>query len=557
MSASDNSKILQKPQGQPWGRALTIAGTFVRYRLHELLPSNLPVAWRVLIAPLKLLPAHPASPGERLCQACEELGPVFVKFGQMLSTRRDLLSPELADALRVLQDQVTPFPSDQAQDLIERALGGSVNEFFREFDPQPLASASVAQVHPATLLSGEAVVIKIIRPDIEPSIRDDVAVMYAAAKQVQGFSEELKRLHPVDVVADYERTILDELNLEHEAANTVRLRHNFAESELLYVPRIYPELCRKNLMVMERIGGIPIGNIETLHEQQVNLPLLAERGVETFFTQVFEHNFFHADMHPGNIFVNADDPSNPSYIAIDCAIIGSLTESDQDYLARNLLAFFNRDYAAVARLHLDSGWIPADTDPNEFEAVIQRVCDPIFAKPLSEISFGEFLVELFQTAAEFKMEVQPQLVLLQKTLLYIEGLGRQLYPQLDLWETGKPFIEKWMATRLSPATAMNKLLAAAPQIAEQLPILPEVLASAPARMNRFEHRLAAQQSQLQALQSQQGSATRRLTRTGGIGLVILGSVLLLRASGLEANPSLATAGILSTAAGALLLARFF
>lgn len=554
MDASSDTQ--SKPShSKPWARALTIGKTFVRYRLHELLPDNLPLTWRVLLAPLKLLPAHPASQGQRLCSACEELGPVFVKFGQMLSTRRDLLPLQLADDLRVLQDQVTPFPSDQAQALIERALGGPVSEFFSEFDAKPLASASVAQVHPARLLSGEEVVIKIIRPDIEPSIRADIAVMYALARQVQGLSAELKRLHPVAVVADYERTIMDELNLEHEAANTVQLRHNFAESELLYVPQIHPEFCRPNLMVMERIGGIPIGNIAELHAQNINLPLLAERGVETFFTQVFEHNFFHADMHPGNIFVDASNPNKPSYIAIDCAIIGSLTEKDQDYLARNLLAFFNRDYAAVARLHLDSGWIPADTDPAAFEAVIRRVCDPIFAKPLSEISFGEFLVELFQTAAEFKMEVQPQLVLLQKTLLYIEGLGRQLYPQLDLWETGKPFIERWMEQRLSPATAMNKLIAAAPQIAEQLPILPEVLASAPARLNRFEHRLAEQQTQLNALQSQQRSATTKLARVGGITLVVLGSILLLRATGLDSDNPLAWAGIISTGLGAMFLAR--
>ncbi len=481
-----------------------------------------------MLLPMNLFPRPSEAPGVRLRHALEELGPVFVKFGQMLSTRRDLLPATLASELMLLQDQVAPFPGSQAHDIVVRALGGDVERVFRSFTSTPLASASVAQVHTATLGegpdAGAQVVVKIVRPGLAPIIRADVAILRTLAEQLEQYSNDARRLHPSDVVADYERTILEELDMNKEAANTVRLRQDFAESPLLYVPRVYQQYCRSNVLVLERVSGIPISDIDALKACGTNLPLLAARGVETFFTQVFETNFFHADMHPGNIFVDVSDPNDPSYIAIDCAIIGSLTEEDQDYLARNLLAFFHQDYAAVARLHLESGWIPPETDPAEFEAVIRELCEPIFAKPLAEISFGEFLVDLFKTASDFRMEVQPQLVLLQKTLLYIEGLGRQLYPELDLWETAQPFMERWMEQRLSPARAMQALVDQAPRIVEQLPAMPELLASASFKLRRLEHQVARQEKEIANLVAERSRGQRRrrwLWLAGAAGAVLL------------------------------------
>jgi ubiquinone biosynthesis protein len=495
-------------------RALKILRTIGRFRLDALIPNRQALPWhlRALLAPMRLIPEPAEAPNTRLRLALESLGPVFVKFGQMLSTRRDLLPVALADELSRLQDRVAPFPSAEAHDLIARALGSDLSLIFSEFSSEPLASASVAQVHAARLqIEGEDhdVVVKIVRPGLAPVIRADTAILRSLARQLESHSVEARRLHPTEVVDDYERTILEELDLSREAANTERLRSDFADSPLLYVPRVYREHCRSNVLVIERVTGIPIADVERLKAAGTNMPLLAARGVETFFTQVFETNFFHADMHPGNIFVDVTNPDEPSYIAIDCAIVGSLTEEDQDYLARNLLAFFHQDYAAVARLHLESGWVPPDTDAAAFEAVIRDLCEPIFEKPLSEISFGEFLVDLFQTASEFRMEVQPQLVLLQKTLLYIEGLGRQLYPELDLWETAQPFMERWMEQRLSPARAVQSLIDQAPRIVEQLPELPEVLASASFKLRKIEHHMARQTRDLQVLEAREATLRRR------------------------------------------------
>ncbi|MFK7912840.1 MAG: ubiquinone biosynthesis regulatory protein kinase UbiB [Pseudomonadales bacterium] len=496
-------------------RLLTILHTVARFRLDELIEPHVTLPWhlRLALLPMRAFPKRSESTGERLRLALESLGPVFVKFGQMLSTRRDLLPPPLADELALLQDQVAPFPGSQAHELVARALGQDLKEVFSRFSSEPLASASVAQVHTATLRSGaEAgteVVVKIVRPELAPVIRADVAILRTLARTLETHSADARRLHPSDVVADYERTILDELDMTKEAANTVRLRQDFAESPLLYVPRVYQDYCRANVLVIERVSGVPIADIDELKRLGTNLPLLAARGVETFFTQVFETNFFHADMHPGNIFVDVTDPDNPSYIAIDCAIVGSLTEQDQDYLARNLLAFFHQDYAAIARLHLESGWIPPDTDAQAFEAVIRELCEPIFAKPLAEISFGEFLVDLFNTASDFQMEVQPQLVLLQKTLLYIEGLGRTLYPELDLWETAQPFMERWMAERLSPARTVQSLMDQAPRIVEQLPQLPELVASASFKLRSLENQLVRAQRDIAELNSDRIRSKRR------------------------------------------------
>ena len=485
-------------------RLWRIIATAGRYRLDTLMAPYLPrrYRWLLKVSPLALFGAASGSRGERLRLAFQDLGPVFVKFGQLLSTRRDLIPLDIADELAALQDDVPPFCSETAQQIVADALGQHPDEVFDEFAVQPMASASVAQVHPARLHSGAEVVVKIVRPDIAAVIREDITVLNALAAWLQRNIEDAARLHLSEVVADYEATIFAELDMRKEAANTEQLRQNFADSPLLYVPRVYHELCSEQIMVVERIFAVPISDLKELKRRGTNLKLLAERGVETFFTQVFVDNFFHADMHPGNIFVDVSDPENPSWIAIDCAIIGSLEKQDQDYLARNLLAFFNQDYGQVARLHLESGWVPDDTDTDAFERVIQEVCEPIFAKPLNEISFGQFLVTLFQTARDFNLEVQPQLVLLQKTLLYIEGLGRELYPQLDLWETAKPFMEQWMMQQVGPAATLREFADHAPELIELLPRLPSALLDVSARMQMLQRGVNRQQQELTALREQ-------------------------------------------------------
>ncbi|MFK8041968.1 ubiquinone biosynthesis regulatory protein kinase UbiB [Congregibacter sp.] len=458
-------------------RSIEIMRVAGRYRLDELLPEQ--ARHRVLTPLLRLNPWRMASVtgtrGERLRRALEELGPVFIKFGQMLSTRRDLLPADIADELALLQDQVPPFDAALATQIIETALGGKVDVLFERFDREPLASASVAQVHSARTQEGREVVVKVIRPDIEPVIHKDMALLARIASFVERWLRDGRRLRPVDVVRDYKHTILDELDLGREAANASQLRRNFADGSLVYVPEVFWDYTRRNVMVMERIYGIPVTDMDTLRAKNVDLKVLGERGVEIFFTQVFRDSFFHADMHPGNIFVDASDPKDPRYIAIDCAIIGSLSEDDQYYLARNLLAIFRRDYHEVAQLHVECGWVPPDTRVQDFESAMRAVCEPVFERPIAEISFGQLLVYLFQTAARFDMEVQPSLVLLQKTLLNIEGLGRQLYPQLNLWDTAMPFLEKWVAERYSPQSMIKRLQQHAPNWLEQLPQLPEAL----------------------------------------------------------------------------------
>ncbi|PYC21917.1 ubiquinone biosynthesis regulatory protein kinase UbiB [Aquipseudomonas alcaligenes] len=466
-------------------RLLRILRVVIRYRLDDLLLTlPLPTWMRALrfALPWRWLPRgqQELSRGEALRLALEDLGPIFIKFGQLLSTRRDLLPPDVADELARLQDQVPPFDPEHAVARIEEQLGAKVGEVFARFDVQPLASASIAQVHAAQLKSGEDVVVKVIRPNLRPIIRSDLAWLFLAARIAEKASADARRLRPVEVVSDYEKTIFDELDLMREAANASQLRRNFADSPLLYVPQVYWDWCRPKVLVMERIYGVPVTDLATLADQRTNMKLLAERGVEIFFTQVFRDSFFHADMHPGNIFVATRTPWSPQYIAIDCGIVGSLTPEDQDYLARNLIAFFKRDYRKVAQLHIDSGWVPAETKVNEFEAAIRTVCEPIFEKPLKDISFGQLLLRLFQTARRFNMEVQPQLVLLQKTLLNIEGLGRQLYPDLDLWSTAQPFLERWMRERVSPLHLLRNLQ----QQAEQVPHLSQMARDTLERLNQ-------------------------------------------------------------------------
>ena len=478
-------------------RTLEIARVVGRYGLDDLLPAQArPVLGALLRANPWRLGAVEAPRGERLRRALEDLGPVFIKFGQMLSTRRDLLPADMADELARLQDQVPPFPSEEAVILIEAALGGSVDDLFERFDREPMASASVAQVHAARTREGREAVVKVIRPGIEVVIEKDLALLELIAAFLERWFRDGRRLRPVEVVRDYRHTILDELDLGREAANASQLRRNFADGALVYVPEVFWDYTRRNVMVMERIRGIPVTDLDTLRARKVDLKLLGERGVEIFFTQVFRDSFFHADMHPGNIFVDAADPADPRYIAIDCAIIGSLTEDDQYYLARNLLAIFRRDYHEVAQLHVECGWVPPDTRIPDFESAMRAVCEPIFERPIAEISFGQLLVYLFRTASRFDMEVQPSLVLLQKTLLNIEGLGRQLYPQLNLWDTAMPFLENWVSERYSPQSVVRRLQQHAPAWLEQLPQLPEAvienLQGQRDRQRRMQRELAAE-----------------------------------------------------------------
>jgi len=460
--------------------------------------------------------------GIRIRHALEDLGPIYIKFGQILSTRRDLLPDEIAEELVKLQDDVPPFPAEQSRQIVEKALGGKVDDLFARFDPEPMASASIAQVHAARLHSGEEVIVKVVRPGIEKAIRKDVDLMYTLAGLAQKYSREARRLRPTEVVEEYEKTIFDELDLTREAANASQLRRNFLDSEMLYVPKVHWDYCRRNVMVMERIYGTPVDEVETLKAQGVSMAMLGERGVEIFFTQVFRDNFFHADMHPGNIFVEP----NGRYISVDFGIMGTLTAEDQRYLAENLLAFFHRDYRRVAELHVESGWVPKDTRIEDFEAAIRTVSEPIWEKPIAEISFGHFLLRLFQTARRFDMEVQPQLVLLQKTLLNIEGLGRMLYPELDLWTTAKPFMEKWIAQQVGPKAFLRRVKENMPQMSEELLEIPrlayQVLKNAQSGKLRLEWHSEELQTLRQNLQQEQ-SRTRQ--SIAGSALVISAALL--------------------------------
>jgi len=460
-------------------RLIKVTWITSRYRLDKFIPTeHLPLSLRCILwlMPWRFFIAPKNTSAVNLRLALEALGPVFIKFGQMLSTRRDLLPTDIADELAKLQDQVPPFPGEQATCIIEKSLKRPIDQLFRNFEETPLASASVAQVHPATLMDGSQVVIKVIRPGIKKIIQKDLQLLAILAYLIEKIPDG-KRLRPTEVVEDYRKTILDELDLMREGSNAVTLRRNFENSEMLYIPEIYWEYSSTQVLTMERIHGIPVSDISALREQGTDMKVLAERGVEIFFTQVFRDSFFHADMHPGNVFVSREHPENPSYIGIDCGIVGSLSESDLTYLALTLLAFFNRDYRKVAQLHIDSGWVPADTRVNDFEGAIRAVCEPIFQKPLSEISFGLVLIRLFQTARRFNMEVQPQLVLLQKTLLNIEGLGRQLYPQLDLWATAKPYLESWFQNRIHPLKSAQRAWQNVPGWIEKAPLLPDLIFS--------------------------------------------------------------------------------
>jgi len=464
-------------------RMLTIQRVLMKHGLDEIVwRTHLlrPLAW---LGTLLALGRRRQPLGVRLRKALEELGPIFVKFGQALSVRPDLISPEIAAELAKLQDQVPPFAGERATAALEAAFGRPVEQVFSEFERTPLAAASIAQVHAARLPDGRAVVVKVLRPNVAALIQRDVELLYAIAAAAERYWPEARRLRPVEVVAEFERTLAVELDLMREAANAAQLARNFAGSDLLHVPEVHWDYCRQNVLTTERVVGIQVDDMDALRAAGTDIKRLAENGVEIFFTQVFRHNFFHADMHPGNIFVDVTDPARPKYVAVDFGIVGTLDERDKHYLAENFLAFFRRDYRRVASLHVDSAWVPAGTRVDELEAAVRAVCEPIFNKPIKDISFGLVLMRLFQTARQFNMEIQPQLVLLQKTMLQIEGLGRQLYPELDLWKTAKPVLEQWMRERHDPRARFKQLVAAWPEISDDLAMLPRVLHRALRRLD--------------------------------------------------------------------------
>jgi ubiquinone biosynthesis protein len=462
-----------------------LRGSFIvfivlRYGLDELVLTSFQKPWLRVLARLVSVGRDLKAPrGQRIREALERLGPIFVKFGQVLSTRRDLLPIDIADELAQLQDNVPPFPSAVAVATIERAFGRKVDDIFVHFDRQPVASASIAQVHFAVLKDkhGHAreVAVKVLRPNMLPVIEKDLSLMRMMAGWVEGLSADGKRLKPKEVVAEFDKHLHDELDLVREASNAAQLRRNMQGLNLVLIPEMIWDFCQTEVIVMERMHGVPISQVERLREAGVDIPQLARDGVNLFFTQVFRDGFFHADMHPGNIQVSLDPTSFGRYISLDFGIVGTLTEYDKEYLAQNFTAFFRRDYKRVAQLHIESGWVPPETRVDELESAIRAVCEPYFDRPLKEISLGMVLMRLFQTSRRFHVEIQPQLVLLQKTLLNIEGLGRQLDPELDLWNTAKPFLETWMVDQLGPKKLLTELRDQAPQYAKLLPQLPRLL----------------------------------------------------------------------------------
>ena len=467
------------------------------------------------------------SRAERLRLALEELGPIFIKFGQALSTRRDLLPPDIAVELAKLQDRVPPFDGALAKHIIETAYGKPLDSVFAEFSTTPLAAASIAQVHVATLHSGEEVIVKVLRPGMREIIQRDLTVMHELARLARNNSAEARRLRIDEIVDEYEKTILDELDLMREAANASQLRRNFAGSDLLHVPEVYWDHCRVDVMVMERIRGVTISDMDTLRAVGANIPLLAENGVKIFFTQVFRHNFFHADMHPGNIFVLIDNPARPRYAAVDFGIVGTLDLRDQHYLAENFLAVFDRNYRRVAELHVESGWVPPDTRVDEMESAIRTVLEPIFNKPLKDISFGTILLRLFDISRRFDMRIQPQLILLQKTLLNIEGLGRDLHPELDIWQTAAPILREWMRDRLSPRAQLRQFRDHLPALVEVVQALPPLMKVAVQRLQDGTLHIGAQPEDIERLRKEIRASEKRRNATLMAITLALGGFLWL------------------------------
>ena len=514
-------------------RGATIVWVVLRYGLDELVLSSFEHPWLRLLARLVSIGRNLEAPrGQRLREALERLGPIFVKFGQVLSTRRDLMPPDIADELALLQDRVPPFDSQISVATIERAFRKPLGEVFVSFEREPVASASIAQVHFAVIRDRDGVqrdvAVKVLRPGMLPVIEKDLALMRMMAGWLESLSADGKRLKPREVVAEFDTYLHDELDLMREAANAAQLRRNMEGLDLVLVPEVFWDFCHTEVMVMERMRGVPISQVERLREAGVDIPKLARDGVTIFFTQVFRDGFFHADMHPGNIQVSLDAMTFGRYISLDFGIVGTLTEVDKEYLAQNFTAFFRRDYKRVAELHIESGWVPPETRVNELEAAVRTVCEPYFDRPLKEISLGMVLMRLFQTSRRFNVEIQPQLVLLQKTLLNIEGLGRQLDPDLDLWSTAKPFLEKWMLDQLGPQRLLRELRDQAPHYAKLLPELPRLLHS----YLRQEPQTQTQPQLLRELLQAQLRTNRLLQALmyGGVGFVLglLGLQLYLR-----------------------------
>ena len=532
-------------------RLLSIQRVLVRHGLDEIITAT------HILRPLRfffyLLPRRSdrsAPLGERIRLALVELGPIFVKFGQAVSTRRDLLPRDIADELAKLQDRVPPFPAEEAVAILSATYGKPVDEVFARFDFEPLAAASIAQVHTAALEDGTEVIVKLLRPGVRDQIEQDLDVLYAIAGLADKYWENSKRLRPLELVAEYEKTVIDELDLMREGGNAAQLRRNFQDSDMLYVPEIYWDFCRPEILVQERVYGIPISDMEALRAAGTNIQALAENGVEIFFSQVFRHNFFHADMHPGNIFVIVDDPERPKYAAVDFGIVGTLSPSDQQYLAGNFLAFFDRDYYKIAKLHLDSGWVPPDTRIDELETAVRTVCEPIFNKPLAEISFAQVLIRLFRIAQRFNMEIQPQLLLLHKTLLNIEGLGRELYPELDLWKTAQPVLRQWMDEQVGPRAVLGDLRENLPQLRDALRELPAAIKHLADQAAEGKLRVRAHTPELKLLREQlERQQRQRFLLAVGLTAAISGTLILT----LDTMPGLGwvliVAGVLSLIAG--------
>jgi ubiquinone biosynthesis protein len=502
-------------------RGVFIVWVMLRYGLDELVLTSFKRPWLHAIARIVTLGRNLQAPrGQRIRQALESLGPIFVKFGQVLSTRRDLLPVDIADELALLQDRVPPFASSVAIGIIEKAFKKKVDDIFVSFDREPVASASIAQVHFAVLKDREGqlreVAVKVLRPGMLTVIDKDLDLMRMMAGWVEGLSDDGKRLKPREVVAEFDKYLHDELDLVREASSAAQLRRNMADLNLVLIPEMFWDFCMPDVMVMERMKGVPINQVDRLRAAGVDIPKLARDGVTIFFTQVFRDGFFHADMHPGNIQVSLDPATFGRYISLDFGIVGTLTEVDKEYLAQNFTAFFRRDYKRVAELHIESGWVPASTRVDELESAIRSVCEPYFDRPLKDLSLGMVLMRLFQTSRRFQVEIQPQLVLLQKTLLNIEGLGRQLDPELDLWNTAKPFLEKWMINQIGPKKLMDELRNEGPRYAKLLPELPRLL------FDFLQHSTRGRGNEMQALLLEQKKTNRLLSAIvyGGVGFVL-------------------------------------
>lgn len=519
-------------------RLLTIQRVLIRHGLDELVFAMhifRSVRFIERLLPWNWFSKSRGPQAERVRLVLEELGPIFVKFGQILSTRRDLLPEDYADELAKLQDNVPPFPGEQARRIIEDAFSKKIDEIFLEFDEIPLASASIAQVHGATLKDGRKMIVKVVRPGIEKIIKRDLGLMHVLAQKAEAYWEDARKLKPTRVVAEFEKTLLNELDLMREAANASQLRRNFVDSDVLYVPEIEWDLTVNNVMVMERISGIPVNDVERLRAAGVDMKRLAENGIELFLTQVIRDSYFHADMHPGNIFIKPGEDGAAQIVVVDFGIMSSLSEFDQRYLAENFLAFLHRDYKKVAALHVDSGWVPANTRVDDFESAIRTVCEPMFDRSLNNISFGTILLRLFQTARQFNMPILPQLILLQKTLVNVEGLGRQLYPELDVWKTTKPLFERWMSQRVGFSGLIDGVKYNIPHWLDRLPNLPNKIIDLVERMREGKIHVEWHSEELERLQVEMHQYNRRNILAIIGSSLVLGGVVLYGLYGLDGN----------------------